>query len=272
MSLVSRPARRMRPISRNHRSALVIAHPGHELLVYNWLSLVNPCVFVLTDGSGHSRKSRLHRTTSILNSLGARPGSIYGRLTDAEAYSAILAGEVGVFISMAGELAEALVLNRIEYIVGDAIEGFNPVHDVCRLIINAAVTKVCRMGYCVDNFDVVPAYKPDDAPKAMTDIVWIAAGERMLAEKLQVARDYAELAVEVNRIIAQEGIMSLATEYLRPVHENSYDQVLQERPYYELYGMKQVAAGRYQQVIGYRDHVFPIGEALKEFSRGLAVR
>ncbi len=150
----------MRPISRNHRSALVIAHPGHELLVYNWLSLV---------------KSRLHRTTSILNSLGARPGSIYGRLTDAEAYSAILAGEVGVFISMAGELAEALVLNRIEYIVGDAIEGFNPVHDICRLIINAAVTKVCRMGYCVDNFDVVPAYKPDDAPKAMTDIVCVVS-------------------------------------------------------------------------------------------------
>jgi len=66
--------------------------------------------------------------------------------------------------------------------------------------------------------------------------------------------------------------MSLATEYLRPVHENSYHQLLQERPYYEVYGTKQVAAGRYQQVIGYRDHVFPIGEALEEFSRGLAVR
>src|SRR5258708_7753143 len=161
------PARRMRPISLNHRSALVIAHPGHELLVYNWLSMANPWVYVLTDGSGHSHKSRLHRTTSILNSLGAQRGSIYGRLTDAEAYSAILAGEVGVFISMAGELAEALVRNRIEYIAGDAIEGFNPVHDVCRLVINAAVKKVCRMGYCVANFDVALASKRHDAQEAM---------------------------------------------------------------------------------------------------------
>jgi len=261
----------MRPISLNYKSALVIAHPGHELLVYNWLSLANPYVFVLTDGSGHSHKSRLHRTTSILNSLGARPGSIYGRLTDADAYSAILAGEVGVFIRMASELAEALVHNRIEYIVGDAIEGYNPVHDICRLIINAAVKKVCQMGYCIANFDVSLAYQHDHAQKATADIVSIAASEQMLAEKLQVARDYSELAVDVNRIIAQEGVTSLGIEYLRPVNENSY-QEFQERPYYEVYGERQVAAGHYQQVIRYRDHVLPIGEALKDFSRGLAVR
>jgi hypothetical protein len=164
------------------------------------------------------------------------------------------------------------VRNRIEYIVGDAIEGFNPVHDVCRLVINAAVKKVCQMGYCIDNFDLALAYKRDEAREAIADIVSIAAGEQMLAEKLQVARDYSELEVDVTRLIAQEGITSLGTEYLRPVHENSYHEVLQERPYYEVYGAEQVAAGRYRQVIRYRDHVFPIGEALKEFSRGLAVR
>ena len=261
----------MRPLSLNHKSALVIAHPGHELLVYNWLSLANPCVFVLTDGSGHSHKSRLHRTTSIINSLGARPGSIYGVLTDADAYSAILAGEVGVFIRMASELAEALVHHRIEYIVGDAIEGYNPVHDICRLIINAAVKKVCHMGYGLANFDVSLAYQHDHAQKSTADIVSIAASEQMLAEKLQVARDYSELAVDVNRIIAQEGVTSLGIEYLRPVNENSY-QVSQERPYYEVYGERQVAAGHYRQVIRYRDHVLPIGEALKDLSRGLAVR
>ncbi|HXM51349.1 MAG TPA: hypothetical protein VN956_26130 [Pyrinomonadaceae bacterium] len=261
----------MRPLSLNHKSALVIAHPGHELLVYNWLSLANPYVFVLTDGSGHSHKSRLHRTTSIINSLGARPGSIYGRLTDADAYSAILAGEVGVFIRMASELAEALVHHRIEYIVGDAIEGYNPVHDICRLIINAAVKKVCQMGHCLANFDVSLAYQHDLAQKSTADIVSIAASEQMLAEKLQVARDYSELAVDVNRIIAQEGVTSLGIEYLRPVNENSY-QRFQEQPYYEVYGERQVAAGRYQQVIRYRDHVLPIGEALKDLSRGLAVR
>lgn len=263
----------MRPVYLDRRAALVIAHPGHELRVYNWLSLVHPRVFVLTDGSGHSHKSRLHRTTGILNSLGARPGSIYGRLTDTEIYSAIVGGEVDLFISMAGELAEGLVRDRIEYIVGDAIEGYNPAHDVCRLVINAAVNKACELGNCVENFDVLLAYKlADDALAAMTDIISIDADERMLAAKLQAARDYSELAVDVNRIIAQEGIASLGTEYLRRVKEDSCNQVLQEAPYYEAYGEQQVAAGRYQQVIRYRDHVLPIGAALQEFSRGLAAR
>jgi hypothetical protein len=257
----------------DRRAALVMAHPGHELRVYFWLSLVRPRVFILTDGSGHSGKSRLHRTTRILDSLGARPGCIYGRLTDAAIYSAILNGEIDLFISIAGELAQALVRDRIEYIVGDAIEGYNPAHDVCRLVINAAVKKACQMGNCVENFDVLLAYKlADDALAAMTDIISIDADEQMLEGKLQAARDYSELAVDVNRVLAQEGIASLGTEYLRPVNEDLYNQVLQEPPYYEVYGEEQVAAGRYQQVIRYRDHVLPIGEALQEFSRGLAAR
>src|SRR5687768_4588026 len=66
------------------KTALVMAHPGHELRVYQWLRLTRPLCFVLTDGSGGSGKSRLHSTTRLLEQNGARRGSIYGRLTDRE--------------------------------------------------------------------------------------------------------------------------------------------------------------------------------------------
>src|SRR5258707_9486157 len=135
-------------------AALVIAHPGHELRVYHWLSLARPLVFVLTDGSGRAGKSRIHRTHEIVNSLHARPGSIYGRLSDAEIYSAILNGEIFLFVGLAEEMAEALLEGRVEYVVGDAIEGYNPAHDVCRLVTNAAVKEARRFGKCVENFDV----------------------------------------------------------------------------------------------------------------------
>jgi len=263
----------MHPLCPDRTAALVIAHPGHELRVYHWLSLVHPYVFVLTDGSGHSRKSRLHRTTCILNSLAARLGSVYGRLSDVDIYSAILARDVGPFIGMAAELAEALVRYRIEYVVGDAIEGYNPAHDVCRLVINAAVGKACQMGHCVENYDVMVAYKlGDDVLAGMTGIISIAPDEQMRAAKLQAARDYSELEVDVSRILAEEGIASLDTEYLCPVNQDSYQRLLVEPPYYEAYGERQVAAGRYQQVIRYRDHILTIGDALQEFSRGIAGR
>jgi len=257
----------MCPVSPDRRAALVIAHPGHELRVYCWLSLVRPRVFVLTDGSGQSHKSRLHRTTNILNSLGARPGSIYGRLTDAEIYLAILNGEVDLFINLARELAEALVRDRVEYVVGDATEGYNPAHDVCRLVTNAAVKKSCQMGNCIENFDVLLAYNAANyPPERMTGAITIDADERMLSRKLQAAREYSELAVDVNRIVEHEGLGSLRTEYLHRANEDSHDGVLRDPPFYEVYGEKQVAAGHYEQVIRYREHVLPLADALREYA------
>jgi hypothetical protein len=245
-------------------AALVIAHPGHELRVYHWVSSARPYVFVLTDGSGH-RKSRLDRTTRMVSSLGARQGSIYGRLSDAEIYAAILARDTGLFVGLAGELAEALVRDRIEYLAGDAIEGYNPAHDVCRLVIDAAVRKACRMNHSVENYEIVVAGRmADEGLAARPGVISIVAGEQQNAEKLRAARDYSELEADVNRILAHEGIASLKSEYLSPVNSDSNGRWLEQPPYYEAYGEKQVAAGRYEEVIRYRDHVLMIGDALAE--------
>src|SRR5437870_6297770 len=125
--------------SSNARAALFIAHPGHELMVHGWLELMRPLVFVLTDGSGRTNQSRLESTTEIVNQTGAKLGCIYGRLTDRAAYSAILDREFDVFIRLAKELAKAFIAQRIDYVAGDAVEGYSPTHDVCRLVINVTV-------------------------------------------------------------------------------------------------------------------------------------
>ncbi len=87
----------------------------------------------------------------------------------------------------------------------------------------------------------------------------------MLSQKLQAARDYSELAVDVHRILDEEGIDSLRTECLRRVTEDSGDGHFKEPPYYEIYGEQQVAAGYYQEVIRYREHVLPIARALRQY-------
>lgn len=53
----------------------------------------------------------------------------------------------------------------------------------------------------------------------------IDADDQMLSQKLQAARDYSELSVDVNRIVEREGIDELRTEYLRPVSEDSHNGV-----------------------------------------------
>src|SRR5215831_20493662 len=117
------------------RAVLVVGHPGHELRVYGWLTKVRPVVHVLTDGSGGEGTSRLASTTALLEEVGASRGSIYGRMTDREIYAAMLAGDHGCFIALAEELAVTLVNTGADLVAGDAIEGFNPSHDVCRYIV-----------------------------------------------------------------------------------------------------------------------------------------
>src|ERR1700720_5053233 len=124
------------------RAALVIAHPGHELRIHHWLERVKPRGFVLTGGAGPSNRSRLGQTTALLGAVGALRGSIFGHFTDRELYRAILALDADAFVVLAQELAAALDHAGIDYVVGDAVEGFNPGHDICRLIINAAVMRL----------------------------------------------------------------------------------------------------------------------------------
>src|SRR5437660_7455132 len=115
---------------------LFVAHPGHELCVHAWLEIARPRVFVLTDGSGHKGNSRIESTTAVLAAAGTETGSIYGRLTDKELYAAILDQNFELFIDLAEEFAAVLADAPLQMVAGDAIEGFNPGHDVCRLIIN----------------------------------------------------------------------------------------------------------------------------------------
>src|SRR5262245_43976834 len=112
------------------RAALVVAHPGHELRVHGWLQQVRPLVCVMTDGSGRSGCSRVAATRRLLSEVGARPGGIYGRWTDARVYEALLGGEFAFFTAIAEELAATLVTEQIQYVATDAAEGYNPTHDI----------------------------------------------------------------------------------------------------------------------------------------------
>jgi hypothetical protein len=254
-------------VSADTRTALVIGHPGHELLVYGWLEVTQPLVFVLTDGSGRTNKSRLASTTKILNQTGAKCGSIYGRLTDNAAYAAILNHEFDLFVGLARELCEAFAAERIDYVAGDAFEGYNPMHDVCRLVINAAVTIAPRLrGHRVGNLEFSLIGEPDtfhEPPHA--DGICHLLDDAAFARKMEAAKGYAELAGEVHATMKRTSTDALRAECLRPVDPGPSDYRCDHPPFYEQYGEKQVAAGYYHQVLRYHEHMAPLAEALRRY-------
>ncbi len=251
--------------------AIVVAHPGHELMVYHWIENHRPIYCCLTDGSGGAATSRLSSTTRLLDDVGAKAGPIYGRYTDKEVYRLLLDGRVDVFVAMARELADALERDGVNCVAGDAVEGFNPAHDVCRLIVDGAVEIVSRTtGRDVRNYEFVLDGPPECS---RPDALVIRLDEAALERKLAAARDYVEMRSEVEAAIGRHGRQAFATECLRPsataLHASRFEQ---ERPYYERYGERRVTEGRYSDVIRYRDHVQPVALAIEAAANQMASR
>ena len=296
------------------RAALVVAHPSHELRLHGWLEQTRPYVCILTDGSGRSGESRLHQTTEVLFRAGATPGVIYGPLTDTEVYSAILNRDSQLFARLVEDLAQAFVDEQIEYVVGDAAEGYNVAHDLCRMMIGAAVELAeSRYGHRVANFDFLLVGPPDECPVELhAQAIRLELDDEAFDRKVKAAVAYSpklardvevalagapfqgvkrfseprlagEVDVELSNSVfgelkfqpalqaqlrdMMEGLPldAFRVECLRPVGNRSgFDSTRNDPLFYEYYGEKLVAAGRYKQAIRYREHMLPLAEAIRD--------
>jgi len=295
------------------RAALVVAHPSHELRLHGWLEKAKPYVCVLTDGGGRAGEPRLDRTTEVLARAGATQGAIYGRLTDLEVYGAILAGDAELFARLVDELAQVFADERIEYVVGDSAEGYSVTHDICRVMIGAAIEIAeSRYDHRVLNYDFSVVGPPDECPdEASNGCLWVQLDDAAFDRKVKAALGYTpklakdveaalggapfrgvlrfsqpqlagELDVEVsNSVHAEvssrpalkkqhqeliEGVPldAFRVECLRPVDNQSGTHwPIDQPPFYELYGEKLVAAGRYEKVIRYGEHMLPLAQAIR---------
>ena len=251
-------------------SAIIVAHPGHELRVHHWMERKRPLYFCLTEGSGGAAESRMASTTLLLESVGATPGRLYGRYADKDVYRLLLGGRIEVFVKLAQELADALTAADVDCVAGDAVEGFNPAHDVCRFVIDGAVDLArSRTGRAIQNYEFVLDGSPDDCPDAVReDATWIHLDEAALDRKVESALQYPELRDEVKAALQRFGKGAFAVECLRPTTTHlMIEKFSRDLPDYERYGETRVREGRYDEVIRYRQHVLPVRTAIERVDR-----
>jgi len=237
------------------KCALVVAHPGHELRVYGWLALRKPDVYILTDGSGHTGISRLESSGQLVDDARAARGSIFGRLTDREAYAAILRGDSDLFTGLASELADGLVSRGITSVAGDAVEGYNPAHDICRLLIDAAVSIARARGAVIENFEfAVVGRWPADPQMTVT------LDDDAFEAKMRAVRAYERMRQEVDTLVERDGLDAFRSERFRLRPPGSSLAPADEKPFYETHGERQVKAGIYRDVVRYREHISRIND------------
>jgi hypothetical protein len=262
------PGIEVSPVLPQGPAALIVAHPGHELRVWGWMSAARPTVHVLTDGSGRSGQSRLADSVHTFEETGCRPGSVLGRFTDAGIYQLILAGRFAVFRDLAEELAERLHEGGIRCVVGDSCEGYNPSHDACRFLIDGAVEILRACVGPIASYDFRLTGHPAAEPGSGDDRVEVRLGAEAFERKVAAARRCPDLAVELSEAVRLFGADAFRFEVLRPCADHGpSDGLADETPFYEEHGERKVASGKYGQAIRRREHMLPLAADLWRHAR-----
>lgn len=246
--------------------AVLVAHPGHELRVHGFLERYHPVVFVITDGSQRSECSRLPSTAKVIRGAGCRPGRVFGPVTDGEIYEWLLAGSIERFVGLVDMVAADLASGGVEWIAGDAVEGYNPSHDVCNALMRAAVRIAERESSRAIACYEFPLVGPPDGGALFAEregaIRW-SLDDAGLERKLAAALGYPELADEVERQLASVGEDEFREEWMWPVDLCADgNTMLNSTPFYERHGQDRVREGHYREVITYRKHLAPVVGAL----------
>ncbi|HUJ13157.1 MAG TPA: hypothetical protein VL284_05130 [Thermoanaerobaculia bacterium] len=238
---------------------LLVAHPGHELLLHGWIGLVKPVVHVVTDGSGHTGEGRLEMTAEFVRACGARAGAIFGALSDRAAYQMILACNTTLLLWLVTKLAAAIAY-RPDLIVVDAVEGYNPVHDLCRMIAGAAIEMA---GVDTKLYEYAVVDRPDAFDSNSGDVIAIDLDDAEHARKIGRARRAAGRVPDIDELLARHGAAAYRSERLRRVVDWWRIDDGGALPLYERLGEQRVAAKRYHSVIRRDDHMIPLRDSLR---------
>jgi hypothetical protein len=247
-------------------SALIVAHPGHEIRAYGWYEQAKPTLFVLTDGGGSNEDGRLHHSRIVAQNVGAPISALFGNLTDRETYDALLRRDPAPFLDWTGRLAAALQVLDPALVVVDSWQLYNVAHDLVHVMTRVAANHAGRRrgrNIRLIEFDPAPAALAGPTAPRGNEAFRVELDEPALARKLTAAKEFVNLQQELDAVVALEGLEAQRTEIYREASDFSMLTVPGGTiPAYERFGEQRVATGRYQECIRWNEHVAPIVAAL----------
>lgn len=117
------------------KTVAVFSHPNHEIAVLALLKKVKPFIIFLTDGGG---KAREDQTRKGLRSIGLLDNAIFLSHPEQAFYDGLLHVNSDYFHNVAHQVRSLLKNTKPEQILCDAVEFYNPVHDLTLAIVGSA--------------------------------------------------------------------------------------------------------------------------------------
>jgi hypothetical protein len=122
--------------SKDVRTLSVFSHPNHELAIFGIIQRVRPHLLYLTDGGG---EERVKETRNGLARLGLLDQATFLPYSEQSFYDALLSRDVLFFSEVRDAIRSRYRAVLPEQITCDAVEFYNPVHDIALPLVISAV-------------------------------------------------------------------------------------------------------------------------------------
>jgi hypothetical protein len=229
----------------------VFSHPNHELSVLMTLARVEPLIVFLTDGGG---PARVEESRAGLKTVGLEKKARFMQNTEESFYRAILAKDSSFFKGVAAHLSNYLTLHEPVQIITDAVEFYNPVHDISLPLVRKAVgsseVPIYEVPLIYEQRGMPDCYVLQDAPPVWeTEHVEVClTDEESEAKSVAYMNDYGiirntmGLLVQANPQVLRREILVRARKPDSPAFEHYGRR-------YDRRGKEGVLAGTYEQAI-----------------------
>jgi hypothetical protein len=183
---------------------IVFSHPNHELAIFGYLQKVRPYLLYLTDGGGETRKEQ---TRLGLSSIGLLDHASFMDHTEESFYNALIRCDSNFFAAVAEEVRLHVEALSPKEILCDAVEFYNPIHDMSLPVVLAAL-RGCS-GRAV--FEVPLIYQEPGGV------------ETYVVQRVPVSRSSGQIDFQlseqelVNKILARDQIYTILTDQLGDV-------------------------------------------------------
>ena len=178
------------------RTLAVFSHPNHEISVLMTLARIEPLIVFLTDGGS---EERINESKAGLKRVGLEKKAHFLRRTEASFYQAILRKDTTFFTGIANELLDYILIHDPVQIITDAVEFYNPVHDISLPIVQKAVGESERPIYEVplvyERRETPDSYVLQDAPREGS------------SERVEVILDVEETELKTVAYLGDYGII-----------------------------------------------------------------
>ncbi|MGZ4808629.1 MAG: hypothetical protein ACXVH7_06385 [Thermoanaerobaculia bacterium] len=244
---------------------IVTGHPNHELAIFGFLQRTRPRLLFLTDGGS---QARIDESQQALQSVGLLDDATFLGWSEQTLYDALLSGDMAVIGRLVTEVRRAMRACRLQQVVCESIELYNPLHDITLPIVMAAAAGLSEIE--IVEFPLiaqVPApderYRVQRFPAGRHRVHLSLEGSE-LAAKLH-ARDhyFVSLRRTMSDVLDSVSAETAGVEFFAPATDElpipGRDHALR----YERRGRLLHDQGKVDEVITFSDHFVPVVQALR---------